>query len=74
MTSLLVPPQSRNWSSSDAEAESKALEHEMDGVPALKPTTLSCDAGGRPSAWAGAGVVVGDGAGAGLEAASARLL
>ena len=45
MTSLFVTPQSRNWSSSDAESEFEALEDKMDSVLTLKPTTLFLWAG-----------------------------
>jgi hypothetical protein len=72
MTSSFVPPQSRNWSSSDAEGGSEALNDEMDGVSTLKPTTLSSLAGGGPSGRTGAGA--GARAGEGPGAASARPL
>jgi hypothetical protein len=44
----------------------------MEGVSALKPTTLS--RGGGPSVWVGAGAGEGAGAGAGIGADSVRLL
>jgi hypothetical protein len=65
MTSSFVPPQSRNWSSSDTEGESEALDGEMDGVSALKTTTLSSLSGGEPSGRTGAGAGAGAGEGRG---------